>query len=104
MKKLLLSPILAILALGLTSCSHVPVVGAVYTDVAYPQSATGNPAGNRVGEACARSILGIAAWGDASIETARRNGGITMISSVDQEQHTVLGVIYNRSCTIVRGR
>lgn len=79
-----------------------PVLGLLYTDVHSSVAPTSNQAGNRVGEACATSILGVAT-GDASIEAARRNGGITMISGVDDHTTSVLG-IYVKYCTIVRGR
>ena len=80
-----------------------PVTGSIYTDTHSSQSATSNQAGNRVGEACVTSILGVVATGDASIEAARRNGGITMISSVDESATSYVGV-YAKYCTIVRGR
>lgn len=80
-----------------------PVNGAWYTDAHSSVGATSNQAGNRVGEACSTSILGLVATGDASIETARRNGGITMISSVDDHANSILGV-YAKYCTVVRGR
>lgn len=80
-----------------------PVHGMLYQESSYGMGATSNQAGNRVGEACASQILGLVATGDASIEAARRNGGITMISSVDESTNNYLG-IYGKSCTIVRGR
>jgi hypothetical protein len=80
-----------------------PVNGFVYSDLHSSVAATSNQAGNRVGEACATSILGIYASGDASIEAARRNGGITLISSVDESSNSYVGV-YAKYCTIVRGR
>ena len=96
------------IALGLillTGCASVRGVAAGYwyTDTHSGVSATSNQAGNRVGEACASSILGIIATGDASIEAARRAGGITMISAVDEHSSSILGV-YAKYCTTVRGR
>ncbi len=98
-----------LIALGLTvvasGCAGVrsPVSGLWYTDVHSSVAATSNQAGNRVGEACASTILGLIATGDASIEAARRNGGITMITSVDDSANSILG-IYGKYCTVVRGR
>ncbi|MGK5083608.1 TRL-like family protein [Bdellovibrionota bacterium FG-1] len=80
-----------------------PVSGFWYADVRSGVAATSNQAGNRVGEACASSILGLIATGDSSIEAARRNGGITMISSVDEKAKSILG-LWAEYCTIVRGR
>ncbi len=90
----------------LTGCamvSRAPVTGLWYTDTHSGMAVSSNQAGNRVGEACATSILGLIATGDASIEAARRNGGITMVSSVDDSASSILG-IYAKYCTIVRGR
>ncbi len=90
-------------ALALSGCAGVPLVGGAYTDIQYSEDATANPIGNRVGEACAVSYLGLVATGDASIEAARRNGGITMISTVDKSHKNIL-FFYAKNCTIVRGR
>lgn len=79
------------------------VQGLLYADIQDSVQATSNQTGNRVGEACASSILGLVAFGDATIESARRNGGITMISSVDEHMSNILGV-YSKYCTIARGR
>lgn len=89
----------------LGSCASVrtPATGVLYSDVYGPQGATANSAGNRVGEACAQSYLGLVATGDASIEAARRAGGITMITSVDEYASNIF-VFYAKYCTIVRGR
>ena len=96
---------IAFSAIALSGCAvgRGPVHGMLYQDTTYGMGATSNQAGNRVGEACASQILGLVATGDASIEAARRNGGITMISSIDEVTNNYLGV-YGKSCTIVRGR
>ncbi|MGZ3697447.1 MAG: TRL-like family protein [Bdellovibrionota bacterium] len=91
--------------LGTAGCAY-PMFhpyGWAFQDVTTGVAVTSNQAGNRVGEACTNSIAGAIAWGDASIEAARRNGGITMISSVDEERLGVMAM-YSRMCTIVRGR
>jgi hypothetical protein len=91
------------LSIVLNGCGHAPFIGGLYSEEQFPVAATANPSGNRVGEACAFQILGLVATGDASIEAARRNGGISMISSVDQTLNSYL-FVYAKSCTIVRGR
>jgi hypothetical protein len=93
----------AITLLGGCAMAKSPVTGLWYTDTHAGLGATSNQAGNRVGEACASTVLGLIAGGDASIEAARRNGGITMISSVDEHSKSVFG-IWAEYCTIVRGR
>lgn len=101
MKKLYL----IIAALFLSGCSTVraPAMGLIYTDTMSGVSVSSNQAGNRMGEACVTSILGLFASGDASIEAARRNGGITLITSVDEHSNSILG-LYGKYCLIVRGR
>jgi len=79
-----------------------PLTGMFYTSTQSGLAATPQ-AGPKWGEACASSILGMVATGDASIEAARRNGGITSIASVDEKASSILG-IYATYCTIVRGK
>ncbi|HUP57622.1 MAG TPA: TRL-like family protein [Bdellovibrionota bacterium] len=93
-------------AIVLTSCAYAtrtPLTGGIYNDTQAGHSISSNQAGNRVGQACATSILGFVATGDATIEAARRAGGITLITSVDEASSAILGV-YAKHCTIVRGR
>jgi hypothetical protein len=47
----------------------------------------------KVGRATVRSILGIYAVGDASIEAAAKNAGITRIHHVDYQSQNILGVM-----------
>ncbi|HVJ89374.1 MAG TPA: TRL-like family protein [Labilithrix sp.] len=53
--------------------------------------------------ACASSILGVVATGDASLEAAKAAGGITQVAHVDHDNFSVLGV-YAKTCTIVVGQ
>jgi hypothetical protein len=101
-----LAMIAAVAALGLVleGCAGAPVAGALYTNIDYGNQATANAAGTRMGEACGYLYAGLVAVGDSSVETARRNGGISQITSVDHSTFSVLAVIYNKHCTIVRGR
>jgi hypothetical protein len=82
-------------ALLLSSCAMVssPIMGSLYTDVKAPLAATSNAGASKVGTAEAQSILGIIATGDASINTAAKNGGITKISHVDYQGTSILGII-----------
>lgn len=63
----------------------------------------GTAADGKVGEACVSSIFGLVASGDASLEAAKKAGGITQIAYVDHDQFSVVGV-YATSCTIVHGQ
>ena len=79
------------------------LIGGLYTGVSLPQGATAQPKGDKMGESCAMSLLGIIAIGDASIETARKNGRISKITSVDTNYTQILG-LYASNCTVVRGK
>ena len=97
--------VLALVAMLLCAgCASVasPVAGGIFLDVKGPIDATANTAGSRQGEAMATSILGLIGQGDASIEAAAANGGITKISSVDHHSWSILG-IYSKFTTIVHG-
>lgn len=87
---------LVVAAFFLTGCaaSMSPVTGYMYTNISAPLTATAAPeAPSRVGRASIRSIMGILATGDASIQTAARNGGIREIHYVDYESQNFFGVV-----------
>lgn len=56
-----------------------------------------------MGEACASSILGWIATGDASLDTAKKNGGVAQVTAVDHRSTGILG-LYAKYCTIVYGK
>ncbi len=87
-----------------TGCMTVSgkAAGFLYTDSRHGEEATSNKRGAKTGKACQKSILGLVATGDASIEMAKENGRIRQISSVDAEVKNYLG-LYGTYCTIVRG-
>lgn len=94
-----------LLAVGLGGCAfatRAPLTGFLYTGTKTGETATSNAAGSATGEACAISILGFVAIGDASIEAAAKQGGIDSISSVDSTQTGIIGV-YAQHCTVVHG-
>ncbi len=66
------------------------------------EAVTPNKLGAKHGESCAKSVLGIVTWGDASAATAAKNGGISMVSSVDNSYLNVLGV-FAKYCAAVSG-
>ena len=85
-------------AASLTGCSAAttaPALGILYTDVKGPVTATGNTSGDRMleGKGTVTSYLGLVATGDASIESAANNAGITKIHHVDYHSTSVLGLI-----------
>ena len=77
------------------------MTGFIYSGYKSPGQ-VGAAADGKTGEACISSILGIIGTGDASIEAAKKAGGITQIAHIDHEQFGVLGV-YATSCTVVHG-
>lgn len=80
--------------LGGCATAMSPVNGALYTNVKAPLTATPAPEqAQRVGRASVRSILGLIASGDASINTAARNGGIREIHYVDYEAQNFFGIL-----------
>ena len=58
--------------------------------------------GEKSGEACVKSFFGMIAVGDASIEAAKKNGGIADVYTVNKSNFSVLGM-FSKQCTIVRG-
>jgi hypothetical protein len=104
MKKVVIIMVSAIIAAALFSgCATYVPSGIVYTGTkAGIAAGEGGVSHGKVGTATAKSIMGLVAWGDASIQTAAQNGGITQIRYVDYEVENILG-IYGKYTTIVYG-
>lgn len=104
MKKALIAISLGFCLLTLNGCIGVstPVVGWVYTDAKFGDEAENGAAATKTGKACASTILTMVATGDASVEAAKANGGITQVAVVDHSAKNILG-IWGEFCTIVRG-
>jgi hypothetical protein len=92
----------AVCTMGLlTGCAHVagsPVNGFWFMDVSAPSWHLHAPldAGvqaTKTGEATATTILGLIATGDASVDAAMKNGGITKVHHIDIKAHNILGII-----------
>jgi hypothetical protein len=89
-------------AASFTGCTVVsPMNGGIYTDLTGPVAVGSATGASKKGEAKATSIVGVA-LGDASIETAMKNGGITKVHHVDTKVKNILGV-YAEYTTIVYG-
>jgi hypothetical protein len=98
-----------ILVVGLGGCMIVdaPIKGVLGTEVIWGNIATGessDPArgATKEGKACADSILGLVARGDASVRAAKVNGGITEVTTVDHSARNFLNIVA-QWCTLVRG-
>jgi hypothetical protein len=100
-KQRILGVMAALSACFMLGCvgAHGPTFG-LWSDVKGPVTGTkmGSP---KTGEACSQHWLGVVALGDARIEKAAANGGITRIDSVDFMMKNMIAV--GKFCTIVRG-
>lgn len=74
-------------------------VGSLYTNASGPVAVTSNASGSKVGRATASMILGIAT-GDASIQAAMADGGITRVHHVDYETNLILGLFGSYTCIV----
>jgi hypothetical protein len=97
------------LVLGTSGCIIVdsPIKGVLGTEVFWGDIATGktgssDPGELKQGKACAESILGLLARGDASVRAAKENGNISEVTSVDHSARNLLNIV-GEWCTIVRG-
>lgn len=103
MKKITKILAVAGLMVGLNSCLATQAgMGGIYTDLKQGEMATSNVRGSKIGKSSASAYLGLIAIGDASIDAAAKNGGITRISHVDSQKKSILGII-NTTTTIVYG-
>lgn len=90
--------------LSLSGCQIVasPLAGGIYNETKYGDMATTSSSATKEGKACATSILGLVATGDASVTAAKMNGGITNVAVVDHTAKNIVGV-FGEWCTIVKG-
>ena len=56
------------------------------------------------GEACATNVLSIVSMGDSSIEAAKRSAAIKDVAFADTNYLSVLGFVFQRGCTVVKGK
>jgi len=84
-------------------------VGLLYTGTRAPSTldraeVTGaGKTGAKSGEACSNGILGLVAWGDSSVDAAKKAGQISSVHSVEYGATGVLGFVYTQTCTVVHG-
>lgn len=97
MKKL----IIVLLCVLLTGCATYIPIGGFYVQGKQGIQDNNEP-GSKEGRACMNSYLSFVAVGDASVEAAKRNGGITKVSTIDYEVNNVLGFM-GEYCTVVTG-
>lgn len=94
MKVLKLISIVAIVAIFFSSCAiaKAPLTGLIYTGTTAPVAVTSNEGASKVGTAKAISVLGLVATGQAGVQNACKNAGITKIHHVDEKAVSVLGI------------
>jgi hypothetical protein len=84
-------------------------MGSLYQGTQYPhginRNETSGPgkSGDKHGEACITGILNIVAFGDASLNAAKKAAGVTEVHSVEFHGTSILG-IYQQGCTEVHGK
>ncbi len=102
----------ALMAFGLSGCGALGPMyphGVVYTAVQQPHPMDRNEVsgagktGDKHGEACATGILSLVAFGDASVDAAKKAAGVTEVHSVEFHGTNILG-IYTQGCTEVHGK
>jgi len=91
-------------ALLLSACATglSPAGVGLFTDVKGPITAT-DFSGTKQGEACASTTIGLFISGDASIEAAKKAGGISKVAAVDYHTKGYYPFI-GTTCTIVTGQ
>lgn len=86
----------------LSGCATTVPQGSLFTDVKVPVSAAANNKSDnlKVGKSYCKSYLGLVTQGDASIEAAKKNGGITKVVSVDWKAKSILGLVGEYECIV----
>ncbi len=103
MRKMTLAAAGVLSAALLSGCATSYPVGGIITQLKLPVTVGDGvvpKAGLKKGVSECKSYLAMVAIGDASIETAARNGGITKIHFVDWDVENVLGIIGTYRCTV----
>ncbi len=100
MKKMILPLLLAAVCAGLLGCATPVPMGMAYTDLKLPVLATDNGPAAKTGTATCNSYFGLVAIGDASIDAAKKNGGLTKVTHVDWQANNILGIIGTYTVTV----
>ncbi len=89
---------------GMAWAPVIPPAGWVYTDTKAPVSTEFDkaPVTTKYGMSYTENVLGLVAWGDASLDAAAKAGGLSTINYVDYQMFNVLG-IYSKFTTVVYG-
>ncbi|MGD0524675.1 MAG: TRL domain-containing protein [Polyangiaceae bacterium] len=100
---------LGLVVAGSTGCTAFGYpTGSLYNGTVVPhgmmrlEGAGAPKPGGKSGQSCATGILGLVAFGDASLAAAKKAGGVTDVHSVEFSGMSILG-IYSQGCTVVSG-
>ena len=111
MRYALLGTLSVVVCLGFTGCAGIvapviPPTAMVLTNVKAPLSTEFNntSVGAKSGSSESMSILWLVAFGDCSIETAVKNGGLKTIDYADYEVMSVLFGMFSRFVVTVHGQ
>ncbi|NWF93426.1 MAG: hypothetical protein HXY46_10950 [Syntrophaceae bacterium] len=103
LKRRYLFSLATLLFFAVAGCASYMPMGSLYVGAKGGIGAsTGEVSYTKVGTAEVTSIMGLVAFGDGSITTAAKNGGIKKIKYVDYEVENILGVI-GKYKTVVYG-
>ena len=98
--------ILIILMLMIFTNLNAQAIGLFYTNATYPITATGAKIEDlsklKKGSASANSILFCVEFGDASIDKAAKNAGITKITHIDVHQKSIF-IFWSKTTVNVYG-
>ncbi|RME46861.1 MAG: hypothetical protein D6795_14870 [Deltaproteobacteria bacterium] len=97
MKRRLITLVLLLSLLMLPGCLYVNIGNPV------PMTIDNGVKAAKVGEACQTMLLGLIFTGDATVDAAKKAGGITKVHNVDTKMERILGSIYAKQCTLVYG-
>ncbi len=100
MKKFVTLSLTSVALAFLSGCASTHPMGILVTDVQLPVAVTANAANLKVGKSHCKTVLGLVAQGDASIEAAKKNGGITKVAAVDWKAKNILGLIGEYECIV----
>ena len=107
MKKVLITKLIILMTSliifsGCVSAPFVPPLGVAYTNIKSPLDTDlgETQLGSKVGEATTTSILGLFAYGDASIDTAANYGNISKINHVDYVYKNILGILQETTVVV----
>lgn len=97
-----------VLCLSLSGCLSAPFqppTGIAYSNYQAPLSVDHNKTvvTPKQGEAHSVCILGLVSFGDSSLQTAAKNGGLATIEHADYSYFNVLG-IYQKTGVVVHGQ